>query len=236
MMGRQTAPATPFYGFDLEAHVPGDHLLRQVDRFLDMDRMRTQLAPFCSHLGRPSIDPEPIVRMLLIGYLTGIRSERRLCDEVHLNLAHRWFCRLGLDGRVPDHSTDPKVPARQVPRQRPAAAGLRGRGGALPRGGSGRRRRVRRRREPDPLPGRALRQQGPERDGGRGQAELECPGHGRAYRREHAGHLNLPQLKVMSAIETCRTAALGGHVSACTKCGRQHVAYNSCRNRHCPSR
>ena len=55
-----------------------------------------------------------------------------------------------------------------------------------------------------------------------------------AYRREHAGHLNLPQLKVMSAIENCRTAALGGHVAACTKCDHQHIAYNSCRNRHCP--
>ena len=59
-------------------------------------------------------------------------------------------------------------------------------------------------------------------------------GHGPAYRREHAGHLNLPQLKVMSAVENCRTAALGGHVTACTKCGHQHIAYNSCRNRHCP--
>ena len=58
--------------------------------------------------------------------------------------------------------------------------------------------------------------------------------HGPAYRREHAGHLNLPQLKVMSAVENCRTAALGGHVAACTKCDHQHIAYNSCRNRHCP--
>jgi hypothetical protein len=58
--------------------------------------------------------------------------------------------------------------------------------------------------------------------------------HGPAYRGEHAGHLNLPQLKVMSAIENCRTAALGGHVAACTKCSHQHIAYNSCRNRHCP--
>ncbi|MCP4304383.1 MAG: IS91 family transposase [bacterium] len=58
--------------------------------------------------------------------------------------------------------------------------------------------------------------------------------HGPAYRRDHAGHLNLLQLKVMSAIENCRTAALGGHVSACTKCGHRHIAYNSCRNRHCP--
>jgi len=58
--------------------------------------------------------------------------------------------------------------------------------------------------------------------------------HGAIYRRDHAGHLNLPQLKVMSAIETCRTAALGGHVMACTNCKHQHIAYNSCRNRHCP--
>ena len=58
--------------------------------------------------------------------------------------------------------------------------------------------------------------------------------HGPAYRRDHAGHLNLLQLKVMSAIETCRTAALGGHVAACTKCSHRHIAYNSCRNRHCP--
>ncbi|QFU08704.1 hypothetical protein FIU81_08465 [Palleronia sp. THAF1] len=58
--------------------------------------------------------------------------------------------------------------------------------------------------------------------------------HGSAYRHENAGHLNLPQLKVMSAIENCRTSALGGHVLACAKCGHQHVAYNSCRNRHCP--
>jgi transposase len=105
MMGRQSAPAKRFYDFDLECHVPDDHLLRQVDRFLDLGDIRHQLRPFYSHLGRPSIDPELIVRMLLIGYLTGIRSERRLCEEVHLNLAHRWFCRLGLDGRVPDHST-----------------------------------------------------------------------------------------------------------------------------------
>ncbi len=105
MMGRQSAPTKLFYDFDLENHVPDDHLLRQVDRFLDFGDIRHQLRPFYSHLGRPSIDPELIVRMLLIGYLTGIRSERRLCGEVHLNLAHRWFCRLGLDGRVPDHST-----------------------------------------------------------------------------------------------------------------------------------
>jgi len=105
MMGTQSAPAQLFYDFDLECHVPDNHMLREIDRFLDIDGMRAKLHPFYSHLGRPSIDPELIVRMLVIGYVMGIRSERRLCDEVHLNLAYRWFCRLGLDSKVPDHST-----------------------------------------------------------------------------------------------------------------------------------
>src|SRR6202000_2737170 len=67
--------------------------------------IREHLRSFYSETGRPSIDPELMVRMLIIGYTHGIRSERRLCEEVHLNLAYRWFCRLGLDGDVPDHST-----------------------------------------------------------------------------------------------------------------------------------
>jgi transposase len=71
----------------------------------DLADLREQLRPFYSETGRPSIDPELMIRMLIIGYTHGIRSERRLCDEVHLNLAYRWFCRLGLDGAVPDHST-----------------------------------------------------------------------------------------------------------------------------------
>ena len=105
MMGAQTAPAQLFYDVDLERHVPSGHMLREIDRFLDVDRIREALRPFYSHMGRPSIDPELIIRMLVIGYVMGIRSERRLCDEVHLNLAYRWFCRLGLEGKVPDHST-----------------------------------------------------------------------------------------------------------------------------------
>ena len=105
MMGVQKAEAQLFYAFDLENHVPADHLLREIDRFLDMEGMRARLRPFYSHTGRPSIDPELIVRMLVIGYVMGIRSERRLCQDVHLNLAYRWFCRLGLDDKVPDHST-----------------------------------------------------------------------------------------------------------------------------------
>ena len=113
MMGVQEAPARLFYDFDLDAHVPANHILRQIDRFLDVDIVRAQLRPFYSHLGRPSIDPELIVRMLVIGYVMGIRSERRLCDEVHLNLAYRWFCGLGLDGKVPDHSTFPQAARHQ---------------------------------------------------------------------------------------------------------------------------
>ena len=94
-----------FYEFSLERHVPGDHLLRSIDRFVEFGELRRELAPFYSTLGRPSIDPELMIRMLIVGYCFGIRSERRLCEEVHLNLAYRWFCRLGLDGDVPDHST-----------------------------------------------------------------------------------------------------------------------------------
>jgi transposase len=105
MMGIQAAPERLFYDFCLEDHVPADHMLRLIDRFLDLGGIRKKLAPFYCSIGRPSIDPEPMIRMLIIGYCFAIRSERRLCDEVHLNLAYRWFCRLGLDGRVPDHST-----------------------------------------------------------------------------------------------------------------------------------
>jgi transposase len=106
MMGRrQVEQAALFYEFSLERHVPPDHLLRSIDRFVALGELRRELAPFYSAIGRPSVDPELMIRMLIVGYCFGIRSERRLCDEVHLNLAYRWFCRLGLDGDVPDHST-----------------------------------------------------------------------------------------------------------------------------------
>jgi transposase len=106
MMGhRQVEQAALFYEFSLEKHIPADHLLRSINRFVELEDLRRELAPFYSKIGRPSIDPELMIRMLLVGYCFGIRSERRLCDEVHLNLAYRWFCRLGLDGTVPDHST-----------------------------------------------------------------------------------------------------------------------------------
>ena len=102
---RQVEQAALFYEFSLERHVPADHLLRSIDRFVELGELRRELAPFYSTIGRPSVDPELMIRMLIVGYCLGIRSERRLCDEVHLNLAYRWFCRLGLEGDVPDHST-----------------------------------------------------------------------------------------------------------------------------------
>jgi len=106
MMGRQGGNQEPlFYSFSLEDHVPADHLLRGIDHFLDLSELRQHLAPHYSNTGRPSIDPALMIRMLVIGYCFGIRSERRLCEEVHLNLAYRWFCRLGLEDRIPDHST-----------------------------------------------------------------------------------------------------------------------------------
>ena len=106
MMGQQGGSQDRlFYSFNLDDHVPREHLLRGIDRFFDLGELRHHLAPYYSHTGRPSIDPELMIRMLIVGYCFGIRSERRLCDEVHLNLAYRWFCRLDLDAAVPDHST-----------------------------------------------------------------------------------------------------------------------------------
>ena len=94
-----------FYEFDLEDMVPGDHLLRRLDAVLELSWLRGELAPYYSHTGCPSVDPELLIRMLIVGYCYSIRSERRLCQEVKMNLAYRWFCRLGLEDRVPDHST-----------------------------------------------------------------------------------------------------------------------------------
>src|SRR6201987_4128019 len=106
MMGeRRNGQEALFYEFSLERHVPERHLLRSIDRFVELDGLRRELAPFYSEMGRPSIDPELLIRMLIVGYCFGIRFERRLCEEVHLNLAYLWFCGLGLDGEVPDHST-----------------------------------------------------------------------------------------------------------------------------------
>jgi transposase len=105
MMGRKLVARERTELINLEEFVPQDHLLRAIDRYLDLAAFREHLKGFYSPIGRPSVDPELIIRMLIIGYCYGIRSERRLGEEVHLNLAYRWFCRLGIHDRVPDHST-----------------------------------------------------------------------------------------------------------------------------------
>ncbi|WP_321529023.1 IS1182 family transposase [Sedimenticola selenatireducens] len=106
MMGQQPPGQNALlYDFCIEQHVPPNHLLRQIHQVLDLSDLRDHLSSFYSSTGRPSIDPELMIRMLIIGYCYGIRSERRLCEDVHLNLAYRWFCGLGLEDNVPDHST-----------------------------------------------------------------------------------------------------------------------------------
>lgn len=106
MMGQLAADQNAlFYDFNLEQRIPDDHLLRKIDQFLDFSQIRSHLHSFYSYTGRPSIDPELMIRMLLVGYCYGIRSERRLCEEIDFNLAYRWFCRLGLEDEIPDHST-----------------------------------------------------------------------------------------------------------------------------------
>src|SRR5467141_5448680 len=108
MMGRQAVDQSQlFYLFNLEEHIPTDHLLRRINPIVTrvLADLREKLAPFYSDIGRPSIDPELMIRMLIVGYCYGIRFERRLCEELELHLAYRWFCRLDLDDKVPDHST-----------------------------------------------------------------------------------------------------------------------------------
>jgi transposase len=100
MMGRHSAQDNLFYSFNLEDHVPSDHLLRSIDQFFDLGNLRSHLAPFYSHTGRPSINPELMIRMLIVGYCFGIRSERRLCEEVHLNLAYDWVVKVRLSRRI----------------------------------------------------------------------------------------------------------------------------------------
>src|SRR5262245_44273517 len=110
MMGEKSgSQGQLFYQFNLDDAVPADHLLRKIDAALDLSDLRAQLAPYYSRIGRPSIDPDLMIRMLIVGYCYGIRSERRLCEEVQLNLAYRWFCRLGIEDAVPDHSTFSKA-------------------------------------------------------------------------------------------------------------------------------
>ena len=105
MMGRQGSGQDQFfYAFDLDEVVPPDHLARQIDAMLDLSWVHKEFAPYYSHTGRPSIDPVLMIRMLIVGYVFAIRSERRICAEVQVNLAYRWFCKLSIEDKIPDHS------------------------------------------------------------------------------------------------------------------------------------
>src|SRR3984893_409329 len=105
MMGQQLRTELLFYYFRLQDQIPEDHLLRLVDRYVDFSFVRERLKDSYSSTGRPSIDPEVLLRLLLVGYLYGITSERRLLEEVRMHLAYRWFTRLGFEQEIPDHST-----------------------------------------------------------------------------------------------------------------------------------
>jgi transposase len=105
MMGRRNRGQGPlFYEFRLDEAVPEDHLVRKIGPLLDLSWVYAELSPYYSDVGRPSIDPELMIRMLIIGYVFAIRSERQICREVQVNLAYRWFCELGLEDAIPDHS------------------------------------------------------------------------------------------------------------------------------------
>ena len=93
-----------FYSFHLNEAIPADHPIRQIAEVLDLSWVHSELAPFYPNVGRPSIDPELMIRMLIIGYVFAIRSERALCRDVQVNLAYRWFCGLSIEDKVPDHS------------------------------------------------------------------------------------------------------------------------------------
>jgi transposase len=105
MMGRQNNDQDHlFYEFRLDEAVPDDHLVRKIDAVLDLSWVHAELAPHYPTLGRPSVDPALMIRMLIIGYVFGLRSERLLCREVQVNFAYRWFCKLGIEHKIPDHS------------------------------------------------------------------------------------------------------------------------------------
>lgn len=105
MRGNLNTQESLFVAIRLEEMVPDNHLLRRIKEAIDFSFIDKHTKGFYSDKGRPSIDPQVLVRMMLIGYLYGITSERRLCEEVHLNMAYRWFCGLGLEDKVPNHST-----------------------------------------------------------------------------------------------------------------------------------
>ena len=112
MMGRQSRQMAMIF-VDMESLIPENHLLRKINRMVSFDFIYELLAPYYPTTGRPSVDPVSMFKMLLIGYLYGIKSERRLVEEVQLNIAYRWFCGFELDDTIPNHSTFSKTRTRK---------------------------------------------------------------------------------------------------------------------------
>ena len=105
MMGRLNHDQRQlFYSFRLDEVVPDDHLVRAIASVLDLSWVHKEFAPYYPTTGRPSIDPVLMIRMLIVGYIFAIRSERALCRDVQVNLAYRWFCGLSIEDKIPDHS------------------------------------------------------------------------------------------------------------------------------------
>src|SRR5918994_72333 len=105
MMGRLDREQEQlFYSFCLDEVVPDDHLVREIAAVLDLSWVHAELAPYYPKIGRPSIDPVLMIRMLIVGYAFAIRSERALCRDMRVNLAYRWFCGLSIEDKIPDHS------------------------------------------------------------------------------------------------------------------------------------
>src|ERR1700732_2441391 len=126
MMGRlRSGQGQLFYQFDLNDAVPDDHLVRKIDAALDLCWLRSEVAPHYSSMGRPSIDPELMMWMLMVGYVFAIRSERLICREVQVNLAYRWFCKLGIEDVVPDHSAFSRARNEALPRGGCFSSGVR---------------------------------------------------------------------------------------------------------------
>ncbi len=105
MMGKKTKQSPLFYYMNIADMIPEDHILRLINKYIDFSFIRKRTKQLYSDTGRPSIDPEVLIKMLLVGYLYGITSERRLCEEVSMHIGYRWFIGLNLDDDVPDHST-----------------------------------------------------------------------------------------------------------------------------------
>ena len=114
MMGHQSRQMAMLF-VDIESLIPETHLLRKIERMVSFDFIYDLLAPYYPATGRPSVDPVSMFKMLLIGYLYGIKSERRLVEEVQLNIAYRWFCGFELDDTIPNHSTFSKTRTRKMP-------------------------------------------------------------------------------------------------------------------------